>query len=163
MNLMSPSRELIAPVLETFGRSRAAPHLRREQILVLLREHGNEIRKLFPVTSLTLFGSIARDEAGPDSDIDLLVTFEGPTTSEIYFGLKFFLEDLLHRPVDLATEAALRVRLRAHIEAEMVEVRLDGVRDSRPPSAARLTLASPPQAPAPAVPPTPAEPGGRSG
>ena len=76
----------------------------------------------FGVTDLALFGSTARDAARIDSDIDILVSFDGPATSERYFGVQFFLEDLLGRPVDLVTDRALRPELRPFIEKEAVHV-----------------------------------------
>lgn len=76
----------------------------------------------FGVTALALFGSTVRDAARPDSDIDILVSFDGPATSERYFGVQFFLEDLFGRPVDLVTEKALRAELRPFVEKEAVHV-----------------------------------------
>jgi predicted nucleotidyltransferase len=76
----------------------------------------------FGVTKLALFGSMARDGGGPQSDVDILVSFDGPATSERYFGVQFFLEDLLGRPVDLVTDKALRPQLRPYIEAEAIHV-----------------------------------------
>jgi predicted nucleotidyltransferase len=69
-----------------------------------------------------LFGSTARDAAGSDSDIDILVTFDGPATSRRYFGVQFYLEDLLGRPVDLVTNKALRPELRPYVEKEAIHV-----------------------------------------
>jgi len=75
------------------------------------------------VARLALFGSTARDAAArSDSDIDILVSFNGPATSDRYFGVQFFLEDLLGRPVDLVTDKALRLELRPFIEREAVHV-----------------------------------------
>jgi predicted nucleotidyltransferase len=74
------------------------------------------------VVRLALFGSTVRDAAGPHSDIDILVYFDGPATSERYFGVQFFLEDLLGRPIDLVTDKALRPELRPYIELEAVHV-----------------------------------------
>lgn len=76
----------------------------------------------FGVTRLALFGSAARDEAGDESDIDILVAFDGPATSKRYFGVQFYLEDLLGRKVDLVTEKALRSELRPFIEREAIGV-----------------------------------------
>jgi uncharacterized protein len=76
----------------------------------------------YQVTDLALFGSTIRDAARTDSDIDVLVSFDGPATSERYFGVQFFLEDLLGRPVDLVTSKALRPELRPFIEGEAVHV-----------------------------------------
>ncbi|MGB5612189.1 MAG: nucleotidyltransferase family protein [Sedimenticolaceae bacterium] len=76
----------------------------------------------FGVTRLALFGSTARDEAGPDSDVDIVVGFDGPATSARYFGVQFFLEDALGCAVDLVTEKAVRSELRPYIEKEAVNV-----------------------------------------
>lgn len=76
----------------------------------------------YGVTELALFGSIARDSARPDSDVDILVGFDGPATSSRYFGVQFYLEDLLGRPVDLVTTTALRPELRPFIEKEAARV-----------------------------------------
>ena len=64
------------------------------------------------VKRMALFGSTVRDEARDDSDVDILVDFDGPTISTQYFGVQFHLEDLPGRPVDLVTEKALRSELR---------------------------------------------------
>ncbi|RLA12131.1 MAG: DNA polymerase subunit beta [Gammaproteobacteria bacterium] len=76
----------------------------------------------FGVTRLALFGSTARNTATSDSDVDILVAFDGPATSKRYFGVQFYLEDLLGCPVDLVTENALREELRPYIEQERVSV-----------------------------------------
>ena len=48
--------------------------MKKEEILRLLRGHLDELRQRFGVKSLAIFGSVARGEAGPDSDIDILVS-----------------------------------------------------------------------------------------
>ena len=90
-------------------------------MLARLKAHHAEI-EAFGVGSLALFGSVARDEAKPDSDVDLLVTFRDAVTSDGFFGLKFFLEDLLGRRIDLVTSAALREPIRRAIEPELLRV-----------------------------------------
>ena len=60
------------------------------------------------MAELALFGSFARGQATDSSDIDILVAFDGPATSRSYFGVQFYLEDLLGRSVDLVTTKALR-------------------------------------------------------
>ena len=74
------------------------------------------------VRDLALFGSLARGQETDRSDIDVLVAFDGPATSKRYFGVQFYLEDLLGCPVDLVTEKALRPELRPYIEQERVNV-----------------------------------------
>jgi uncharacterized protein len=94
----------------------------RTQVLELLTHYKPMLADRYNVTSLALFGSTARDAAGPESDIDILVSFDGPATSDRYFGLQFFLEDLLGRPIDLVTNKALRAELRPFIERDAVYV-----------------------------------------
>ncbi|MBD9513004.1 MULTISPECIES: nucleotidyltransferase family protein [unclassified Pseudomonas] len=94
----------------------------RRHTLTLLESCKPELANRFGVVRLALFGSTARDDAGPDSDVDILVSFDGPATSERYFGVQFYLEDLLGSSVDLVTEKALRPELRPFIEAEAVNV-----------------------------------------
>lgn len=96
--------------------------MNRIEILQLLARHKPELARRFGVVSLALFGSSARDAGRPDSDIDVLVSFEGPATSQRYFGVQFYLEDLFGRPVDLVTDRALRAELRPYVEREAVRV-----------------------------------------
>ena len=78
------------------------------ETLAVLRAHKDVLRERFGVVELALFGSTIRDEARPDSDIDILVSFEEPAGSKGYFGVQGYIEDLLGRPVDLVTHKALR-------------------------------------------------------
>ncbi len=94
----------------------------RAQVLQLLATSKAELASRFGVTALALFGSVVRDAARADSDVDVLVSFDGPATSARYFGVQFFLEDLLGRPVDLVTDKALRPELRPFVECEAVHV-----------------------------------------
>jgi len=95
--------------------------MRRDEALGLLRAHRSDLSR-FHVKSLSLFGSVARDEAGPQSDLDVLVEFSGPATYDLYSGLKIYLEDLLGSPVDLVKEKALKPRMRPSVEREAVRV-----------------------------------------
>ena len=96
--------------------------MNKNEALKLLEAHKAVLRQRFGVIDLALFGSTARDEAGPHSDIDILVTFNGPASSKRYFGVQFYLEDLLDHPVDLVTDKALRPELRPFIEREAIHV-----------------------------------------
>jgi len=96
--------------------------MERSDVLRLLKEHKPTLGQRFGVTRLALFGSTARGNAGPASDVDVLVAFDGPATSARYFGVQFYLEDLLGRSVDLVTEKALRERLRPFIERDAIVV-----------------------------------------
>ena len=96
--------------------------IRKTEVLALLREHKLAMAERFGVVDLALFGSTVRDEAGPDSDVDILLSFDRPTDPDCYFGVQFYIEDLLGRPVDLVTDKALRADLRPYVEAEAVRV-----------------------------------------
>jgi len=96
--------------------------MNRQLALELLSRSKPELQTRFGVTRLALFGSTVRDTAAADSDVDVLVAFDGPATSSRYFGVQFYLEDLLGCPVDLVTEKALRRELRPFIEKERVYV-----------------------------------------
>ena len=70
------------------------------------------------VAALHVFGSVARGESRPNSDIDVLVEFDGPRTFARFIDLKLLLEDTLGARVDLVARAALRSQLKPRIEAE---------------------------------------------
>ena len=96
--------------------------MNRAQALQVLTRVKPELVRRFGVVRLTLFGSVARDEARPDSDVDIVVSFDGFATSRRYFGVQFHLEDALGCSVDLVTEKALRPELRPFIEQEAMHV-----------------------------------------
>ena len=94
----------------------------REEVLRLLRPHKLTVRERFGVTKMSIFGSVARGDAGSTSDIDVLVQFDGPATSAKFFGLQFWLEDLTGRTIDLVTDKALRPELRPYVERDRIDV-----------------------------------------
>ena len=96
--------------------------IRSGDILTQLKQHADELHRQFNVRTLAVFGSAARGELSDESDVDMLVEFEGAATFDRYMDLKFHLEDLLGRPVDLVTPNALKPRLRPVIEREAVRV-----------------------------------------
>ena len=96
--------------------------MNRAMILDLLNQHRNEFLKRFGARHLALFGSAARDDLRVDSDIDVLVEFDGPATFDGYFDLKTYLEQLLGRRVDLVTEKGLKPRARRHVEKDLIRV-----------------------------------------
>ncbi len=95
--------------------------LEREAILNLLRVHKADLKKM-GVISIALFGSAARGEARPDSDVDLLVELAPPLTFEQYTKVKFYLEDLFGCPVDLVLPDTLKSRIRSSVLAEAIYV-----------------------------------------
>ena len=96
--------------------------MRKEDALRTLAHLKPEIVARFGVTALALFGSVARDEAGAESDVDVLVTFDGPADFDRFMDLKFLLEEHLGVPVDLVTSHGLRPRLRPAFERDAIHV-----------------------------------------
>lgn len=94
----------------------------KQAVLTRLTDCMEEIRRRFSVKSLAIFGSIARDEGADNSDIDVLVMFEGKASFDLFMDLKFYLEELLAAQVDLVTDKALRPQVRRAIEREMIHV-----------------------------------------
>ena len=93
--------------------------MKKEEILRALRQHLPEIKRKFPVASLALFGSYARDEQTPESDIDVLVDFDGDIGLEVV-DLLDELEAILHHKVDLVLKRALKSHYRPYIERDAI-------------------------------------------
>src|SRR5438067_13105345 len=96
--------------------------MNRDQLSAIVRDHEQQLRAEHGVKKLTLFGSVAREEAQPTSDVDLLVEFDRPTG---YFGLvrlQLHLQQLLGNEVDLGTPGSLRPAMRQRIEKEAIRV-----------------------------------------
>lgn len=72
------------------------------------------------VRSLSIFGSVARDQAGPGSDVDLLVEFDRPVGYFHVFDVQDRLEAVLGCKVDLVTRGGLRPEIRDGVLAEAV-------------------------------------------
>ena len=89
-------------------------------IIDQLREESSALRN-FDVKHLWLFGSAARGEANP-RDVDVLVEFNRPPGLINYMDLKFRLEEILGRPVDLVSQSACRERFRRAIAKDLVRV-----------------------------------------
>ena len=78
-----------------------------------------ELSERFTVKRIGVFGSFARGDAGPESDVDILVELTDPTFDH-YMDLKFRLEDVLKRPVDLVMADTVKPRLKPIIDQEVV-------------------------------------------
>lgn len=96
--------------------------MNKQQAIQTLTQSKAELTQRFGVNRLALFGSTARGVATDHSDVDILVGFDGVADSKRYFGVQFYLEDLLGCSVDLVTEKALRQELRPFVEQEAIDV-----------------------------------------
>ena len=95
--------------------------LGRDDVVQKLAAHKETLAGM-GVRSLSVFGSVARDEATAQSDVDILVDFGGPTSFDRYMDLKFYLEELLGARVDLVTERGLKPRARPYVQQDAIRV-----------------------------------------
>ena len=94
-------------------------HKDKGEVLRVIREKQPELTGRFTVRRIGVFGSFARGGADPESDVDILVELAEPTFDH-YMDLKFYLEKVLDRPVDLVMADTVKPRLRAIIAKEVV-------------------------------------------
>jgi len=96
--------------------------MKRDAVIRLIQKENASLKQQYGIKSLSLFGSVARDEATSASDIDLLVEFERPTTYFGLFALQNHLEKLLGCSVDLGTPDSLKPRIRERVLSECIRV-----------------------------------------
>jgi predicted nucleotidyltransferase len=94
----------------------------KDAILTALRDALPRLRQRWPVATLALFGSVVRDEAASDRDLDVLVEFANPITLSDFLALEAELSRLSGRRVDLVSSAALKPYIGQHIQREAVLV-----------------------------------------
>jgi predicted nucleotidyltransferase len=96
----------------------------RDDVILKLKGALPELRAEFAVRELFIFGSVARGEEHPESDVDVLVEFEPQSHPTLFTlaGIKIRLSKLLGRDVDVGTPDCLRPRVRATVEAEKLRV-----------------------------------------
>ena len=87
------------------------------EIMEILNKNMDYMRKEFSVRKIGVFGSYVKDSANSNSDIDILVEFEEKTFDN-YMDLKFFLEDLFGKKVDLVISDAIKKRIQPAILRE---------------------------------------------
>jgi predicted nucleotidyltransferase len=96
--------------------------MKQDVLLRTLKLKNAELTNQFGVKSLSLFGSVARDEATAASDIDLLVEFNRPVGYFGLFALQDYLEKLLGCSVDLGTPDSLKPYIRERVMGELIRV-----------------------------------------
>ena len=96
--------------------------MEQDVVLQILKKKNAEMTKQFGVKSLSLFGSVARNEATQTSDVDLLVEFNCPVGYFGLFALQDYLEKLLGCSVDLGTPNSLKPYIKVRVEGELIRV-----------------------------------------
>jgi len=94
----------------------------KKYILNFLKTHRKELSDNFGVIKIGLFGSYARDSASPDSDIDIAVEINSQNSFRSFFSLLHFLEDGLHKKIDLGIEHSLKPIAKQKILKEIIYV-----------------------------------------
>ena len=93
--------------------------LTKEKILDFLRKNKNLFKKKFDVDNIILFGSYARNEATPNSDVDILIESKKKTFKN-YAGIQIYLEDHLHKKVDVIYKDSVNPFIMSLIEEELI-------------------------------------------
>ncbi len=98
--------------------------MKREEALTRLRGLLPELRERYGVTDMSVFGSVARGEAGPESDVDVLVEFSPDAHMGLFRleELRDRLEALLGCKVDIGTPRSLKPRIRDRVLKEAIHV-----------------------------------------
>lgn len=98
--------------------------MKREDALAKLRQHLPELRKDYGIVHMSVFGSVARGEAGPGSDVDILVEFSPGAHVGLFrlIELQQHLEELLGCKVDIGTLHSLKPRIRERVLREAIHV-----------------------------------------
>lgn len=93
-----------------------------DHIRDVLQSHKDELYERYHVESLSVFGSVSRGTARPDSDIDILVRYQTTPGLFEFLSLKQYLESIVGRSVDLVTEGSLKKQLKNGILLEAIRV-----------------------------------------
>ncbi len=96
--------------------------MQREEVIRILKEQQKTMTEEYNVKTLSLFGSVARDEAQNDSDVDLLVEFNQPIGLFQFIELQQWLESLLGCRVDLGTPRSLKTAIKDQVLQEAIRV-----------------------------------------
>lgn len=93
--------------------------IKRDEVLSIITANRERLNEM-GVESLLLFGSVARDEARQDSDVDFLVEFNCEVGLFEFIKVRHFLEDILNCPVDMGTIDALREHMRIPVTKDII-------------------------------------------
>lgn len=95
---------------------------KKEDIITILKERKTHLIQKYHITKIGIFGSVIRDEAGQDSDIDILVDFSDEASLLDHSGLKIYLENMFGESVDVVPERAIRKELKGQILSDVLYI-----------------------------------------
>ncbi|MBV6621912.1 MAG: nucleotidyltransferase family protein [Rivularia sp. (in: Bacteria)] len=93
--------------------------MKRDEVLAIIEKHREQLQNM-GVKSLDLFGSVARNEAREDSDVDFFIEFNRSVGLFEFIKVKLYLQDILGRSVDIGTLDTLRDNLREPVIKDMI-------------------------------------------
>lgn len=93
-----------------------------QELILKLQSEKASLHEKYKITKLGVFGSYARGEEKPDSDIDMLVEFEEMPGMIEFFGAEEYLEKVLNKKIDLVRESAIRPELKKRIMSEVIYI-----------------------------------------
>lgn len=96
--------------------------MKRKDVLRILQKERQELVDRYNISALSVFGSVARDEAREDSDVDILVEFNHPIGLFQFIELQQRLETILRCKVDLGTPRSLKPRIKDRVLQEAIHV-----------------------------------------
>jgi len=96
--------------------------MKRDDVLGRIAPIYQDLKTKYGVSSMFLFGSVARDEATSKSDVDLIVEFENPIGLLDFIDLQQNLESVLGCKVDLGTKRSLKLRIKDKVLDEAIRV-----------------------------------------
>ena len=96
--------------------------MKRNDVIRILQKERQELVDRYNISALSVFGSVARDDARQDSDVDILVEFSQPVGLFQFIELQQRLEALLGSNVDLGTPRSLKPRIKERVMQEAIRV-----------------------------------------
>ena len=96
--------------------------MKRNDVILILQKERQELVDRYNISALSVFGSVARDDARQDSDVDILVEFSQPVGLFQFIELQQKLEALLGSNVDLGTPRSLKPRIKERVMQEAIRV-----------------------------------------
>ena len=94
----------------------------KDEIIKILDELKEDLKKKYKLRSIGVFGSVIRDEQKQTSDIDILAEFEDDADLFDLMGLELFLEEKLNQKVDVVSKRALRDEIKENVLKEVAYV-----------------------------------------